>query len=132
MVWFRSTLKVSNKVTKLPTYHRVICFYFKIFFIFNLPCLKGHANKLWWNGPYMVFYQICVWHPCLPTKMAATAELSLTYYPRGNSLKNLLVWNYLSQLQTIFGGVDFIWSSTRILSGIPNSQPRWLQQPNLF
>ena len=27
--------------------------------------------------------------------MAATAELSLTLDPMGNSLKNLLVWNYL-------------------------------------
>ena len=30
--------------------------------------------------------------------MAATAELSLTLDPMGNSLKNLLVWNYLINL----------------------------------
>ena len=30
-----------------------------------------------------------------PTKMAATAELSLTLDPMGNSLKILLVWKYL-------------------------------------
>ena len=30
--------------------------------------------------------------------MAATAELSLTLDPMGNSLRNLLVWNYLLNL----------------------------------
>ena len=43
----------------------------------------------------MVPFQIYVWHFRPPTKMAPTAELSLTQEPMGNLHKNLLVWNQL-------------------------------------
>ena len=45
--------------------------------------------------------------------MAATAELSLTLDPRGNSLKNL---EQLAQLEQNFGEMALRWSSLRILS----------------
>ena len=52
--------------------------------------------------------------------MAATAELSLTLDPMGNSLKNLLVWNYLLNLnQTLLK-----WSLDGPLSELyPMTQP---------
>ena len=43
----------------------------------------------------MVLFQKCVRRFGPSTKMAPTAELSLTQDPMGNSHKNLLVWNQL-------------------------------------
>ena len=43
----------------------------------------------------MVLFQKCVWRFGPSTKMAPTAELSLTQDPMGNSHKNLLVWKQL-------------------------------------
>ena len=43
----------------------------------------------------MVLFQKCFWGFGASTKMAPTAELSLTQDPMGNSHKHLLVWNQL-------------------------------------
>ena len=43
------------------------------------------------NDSWVVLFQNCVRHFKTPTKMAATAELNLTWDPMGNSHKNLLV-----------------------------------------
>jgi hypothetical protein len=53
------------------------------------------STKLYWNDRWVVPFQNYVWHFRPPTKMAATAELNLTWDPMGNSHKNRLVWNQL-------------------------------------
>ena len=48
------------------------------------------STKPCWNDPWVVPFQNCVRHSRPPTKMSATAELSLTKDPMGNSNTNLL------------------------------------------
>ena len=50
------------------------------------------------TGSWEPLVQNCIRWPRPPTKMAAIAELSLILDPMGNSLKNLLIWNYLLNL----------------------------------
>ena len=51
----------------------------------------------------MVLFQKCVRRFGPSTKMAPTAELSLTQDPMGNSHKNLLVWNQTLLKQSLDG-----------------------------
>ena len=60
--------------------------------------------------------------------MAATAELSLTLDPMGNSLKKFFHLELLAQLGPNFLEMVFRWSSFRILSDDPAHQPRWPPQ----
>ena len=48
----------------------------------------------WWDSHWMVLFQKCGWQFGPSTKMTPTAELSLTYDPKGNSHKNLLLRNH--------------------------------------
>jgi hypothetical protein len=57
--------------------------------------LEPISAKLCWNDSWVVLFQNFVRHFRTPIKMAATAELNLTYDTMGNSHKNLLVWNHL-------------------------------------
>jgi hypothetical protein len=63
--------------------------------IFSSETTEPISTKLCWNDSWVVLFQNCVRHFRTPTKMAATAELNLTYDSMGNSHKNLLVWNHL-------------------------------------
>ena len=67
----------------------------------------------------MVLYQNYIRHPHRPTKMAATAELTLTWDHMGNSLKNLLVWNcWANWNQTLVvwsSGQNFNWHANQVI-----------------
>jgi hypothetical protein len=63
--------------------------------IFSSETTEPILTKLYWDDPWVVPFQIYVWHFRPATKMVATAELNLTWDPIGNSHKNLLVWNHL-------------------------------------
>ena len=63
--------------------------------------------------------------------MAATAELKLTKVLIGNSIENLLVWNY-ENIATELDRMVFLWYSTESVSGIPVKQTRCPPQPNLI
>jgi hypothetical protein len=57
------------------------------------------STKLCWNDPWVVPFHKCVRHFRPLTKMAATAELNLTYDPMGNGPSNdylIKVWFQLS------------------------------------
>ena len=51
-------------------------------------------TKFWWNSHWMVLFQKCVRRLDPSTKMAPTAEFSLTYDPMGNSHTILLLRNH--------------------------------------
>ena len=63
--------------------------------IFSSETTGPIATKLWWNGPWMTPFQICVRWSRIPTKMAAKLKIE----KRGMKLKkNLLLWNYWANL----------------------------------
>ena len=97
-------------------------------------------NKLVWNhlvnwNQNLVkwslggFSQNCNLWPSSPYKMAATAKLTFILDPTGNSLKNLLLWNYLLNWNKNFGKMVFRWSSCIMVSDFPAIHSRWLPQP---
>jgi hypothetical protein len=47
--------------------------------IFSSETTEPISTKLCWNDPWVVLFQNCVWHFRPPIKMAATAELNLTW-----------------------------------------------------
>jgi hypothetical protein len=59
-------------------------------------------TKFWWNSHWMVLFQKCVRWFRPSTKMAPTAELSLTWDPMGNSHKNLLLRNHWANCNQTF------------------------------
>jgi hypothetical protein len=63
--------------------------------IFSSETIEPISTKLCWNDSWLVLFQNCVRHFRTPTKMAATAELNLTWDPMGNSHKK--VWLQLAQ-----------------------------------
>ena len=61
-------------------------------FLFETIC--SIRIKCWWNSHWMVLFQKYVRQFDPSTKMAPTAELSLTWEPMGNSHKNLrIIWS---------------------------------------
>ena len=64
--------------------------------IFSSETIVQILTKLYWNGVWVVFFQNCVRHFRRLTKMAATAELSLTLNPMGNSFNLFLFWSACS------------------------------------
>jgi hypothetical protein len=63
--------------------------------IFSSETTEPISTKLCWNYSWVVLFQNCVRHFRTSTNMAATAELNLTWDPKGNSHKNLLFLNHL-------------------------------------
>jgi hypothetical protein len=68
-------------------------FFLKIF-LSEIIC--SIRTKFLRNSHWMVLFQKCVRRFGPPTKMAHTAELSLTWNPMGNSHKNLLFFHQSS------------------------------------
>jgi hypothetical protein len=63
--------------------------------IFSSETTGPIATKLWWNGPWVAPFQICVRWSRLLTKMATKLKIE----KRGDEIKkNLLLWNYWANL----------------------------------
>ena len=78
-----------------------------------------------------IFFQMAKRRFGPSTKMAPTAELSLTQDPMGNSHKNILLRNHWANLnQTLLNDPWMV--PFQIVSGISDLRPRWPPQPNLI
>jgi hypothetical protein len=58
--------------------------------IFSSETTGSIATKLWWNGPWMAPFKICVRWSRLPTKMSVKLNLEKGVM----KLKQNLLWNY--------------------------------------
>ena len=90
-VWhFRTPTKMAT--TAKLIYHRTLWeIPIKIFLSETICSIR---TKFWWNSHWMLLFQKWVRRLGPSTKIAPTAELSLSLDPMGNSHKNLLLRNH--------------------------------------
>jgi hypothetical protein len=110
----------------------------KIFFFETICSIR---TKCWWNSHWMVLFQKCVWRFGPSTKMAPTAELSLSYVKLSTAVQPS--WSEGGTTRHNFGrgpSNDYfikVWfqlsnwfqtRSSKIVSGSRTLPPRWPPQ----